>query len=85
MLDPDAPLDGGGLDLCEQPGHINDLLLRHPGNLLADLRRVLFQAFTKLVEPRCIVLNKMAVIEVFLDHHMHHGHGKRDVRTGPEL
>ena len=85
MLDPDAPLDGGRLDLCEQPGRLDNLFFGYPGYLLADLRRVLFQALAELVEPRRVVLDKMTVIQVFLDHHVHHGHGQRDVGAGPEL
>ena len=85
LLDAHAPLQGrwpgGGI----QPGRGDDLLLRHPGDAFHHLRREALQPFLQLVEAGRIFLNKIMIIQVFLDDDVHHTHGQRRVRGGAQL
>ena len=53
--------------------------------MLHHLRREALQPFLQLVEAGGVFLNKIMVIQVFLDDDVHHAHGQRRVRGRAQL
>ena len=85
LVEREAPCQGGMLSRRELARGLADAFRRHPGDLLGLLGRHLRHARGELVEAVDPPVNEVVVVQVLLNHDVHHGHGQGGVRAGAQL